>query len=378
MQNQIPKNWQNVRVGEIADIFDSLHETPAYDDKGYPMVRVTDIKPGFLKLDSCLKVSESIYQKFSKKHKAELGDIVFSRVGSEGISSLVKDKIEFCLGQNTVFIVPKNSNNFLYYWLNSFLGKAGIKSKTTGSSQNTISLESIKDLNIEIPPVPQQEEISVILSAFDDKVEVNNKIAKTLEEMAQILFKKWFIYPQYPLGKLSDIAKITMGQSPSSKFYNKSSEGLPFHQGVTNFGNRFPKHEIYCTENNRVAEKEDILFSVRAPVGRLNIADTKLSLGRGVAGIRHKQGYQSYLYYFLRRMFRKEDSLGGGSVFPAVTKDDMEGMEVLIPEEKLIKRFEDIVSNMDQRIEFIEKENQKLAALRDLLLPKLMRGEIRV
>lgn len=89
--------------------------------------------------------------------------------------------------------------------------------------------------------------------------------------------------------KLKDACHLTMGQSPKSEFYNETGEGQPFHQGVTDFGDRFPTDRLFCTVDGRVAEAGDILFSVRAPVGRMNIADKKITIGRGVSAIRHKE-----------------------------------------------------------------------------------------
>lgn len=358
MQNQIPENWQVTTLGGTATLNygKGLPET-VRSEGGVPVYGSSGIS-GYH--------NQSLVQ--------EEGYII----GRKGTVGAVYYSPDPFYPIDTVYYSAKSDIKcdfkFFYYLLKTLkLNKLNSDSAVPGLNRDTAYAQPVL-----LPTLPEQERIASILSAFDDKTEVNNRITKTLEEMAQILFKEWFVKSECPIGKLSDIAKITMGQSPSSKFYNENGEGLPFHQGVTNFGNRFARHEVYCTENNRVAEKGDILFSVRAPVGRLNIADTKISLGRGVAAIRHKNNHQSYLYYLLKRLFKKEDSLGGGSVFPSVTKDDMEGMKIFVPDEDVVGKFENIVSNMDRKIEASEKENQKLAALRDLLLPKLMRGEVRV
>lgn len=381
MQNQIPKNWQSDTLSNLADII--LGGTPSRSDPNYwngdiKWISIVDIvgsEGRFIKT-----ASENITREGLGHSAAKLlpkDTIVLSSRGTVGEMGLLSEPMAF--NQSCYGLISKDQDKFdqifLYYKLKEEIGK--LKKLAHGGVFDTFTKSTFDQINILYPEnVNIQKQIASVLSTFDDKIEINNNIAKTLEEMAQLLFKEWFIKPQYPTGKLSDIAKITMGQSPPSKFYNQKSEGLPFHQGVTNFGGRFPIHEIYCRQNNRVAEKGDILFSVRAPVGRLNLADTRISLGRGVAALRHKNNHQSYLCYLLKRLFKKEDSLGGGSVFPSVTKDDMESMKIIVPDQKIIEKFEEIVSNMDKKIELVERENQKLAALRDLFLPKLMKGEI--
>jgi len=232
---------------------------------------------------------------------------------------------------------------------------------------------------------------------------------RTLEQIAQAIFKAWFVdfepvrakaagAPSFPgmpqdafqslpasfadsevglvprgwhARRLAEIAELTMGQSPSSDFYNKNGDGLPFHQGVSFFGTRFPVHDVFCTVRNRLAAKGDILFSVRAPVGRINIADRPLVLGRGLAGLRHRQGFQSFLLYSLKHQFAREDSIGDGTIFKAVTKGDMESIRVIDPPDSVVQAFERSVSSLDALIASNECEASVLADARDSTLRAL-------
>jgi type I restriction enzyme S subunit len=169
-----------------------------------------------------------------------------------------------------------------------------------------------------------------------------------------------------------------MGQSPKSEYYNPSGEGLPFHQGVSNFNNRYPEHEIYCTVDKRIASAGDILFSVRAPVGRINIADKKLIIGRGLAAIRHKNDLQSFLYYQLKAIFNEEDIIGNGSIFNSVTKQDLANVKVIVSNNSINKEFNEKVIPIDQLIRNLTQKNIILHCTRDLLLPKLTSGELDV
>src|SRR5690606_24237540 len=121
--------------------------------------------------------------------------------------------------------------------------------------------------------------------------------------------------------------------------YNETREGRPFHQGVTNFGLRFPTDKTYCTKEIRLANKGDILFSVRAPVGRINVANKKIIIGRGLAAIRHKKDKQVFCYYQFKKIFEKEDSMGSGAIFNAVSKSDLEKLQVMLPSAEIIDEF---------------------------------------
>ena len=215
-----------------------------------------------------------------------------------------------------------------------------------------------------------------------------------MEEAAQRLYKEWFVdfrFPGYeatefvdglPKGwkkvNLSDIADIIMGQSPKSEFYNTNNQGLPFHQGVGSYGNRFVIDKVYSSTITRIAEANSILFSVRAPVGRLNITKHRIVIGRGLSAINHKEGLQSYLFYTLKERFFKDNIVGNGSIFASITKEDLLSQEFLHPTEKLAKNFNDIIKNIDKKIEKLDSKIKLLSEARDRLLPKLMSGEIEV
>ena len=249
---------------------------------------------------------------------------------------------------------------------------------------------------IEIPPLPVQRRIAGVLSAYDELVENNQRRIQILETMARVLYREWFVefrFPGHdkiprvasPLGdipqgwevkKLKDVCHLTMGQSPKSEFYNQIGEGQPFHQGVTDFGDRFPTDRLFCTVEGRVAEAGDILFSVRAPVGRMNIADKRIVLGRGLSAIRHNEGHQAFLWEQLRNRFSKDDMMGNGAIFAAVTKGDMQGIELVCPPSALVGAAAKYFEPINSQIGALTKEIQNLRRTRDLLLPRLLSGQV--
>lgn len=382
--------WRKVTAEELCiKVTDGTHDTPRRLDHGHSLITSKQLTGGRVSSTDYF-ISEKDFKEVNRRSKVDQWDVLFGMIGTIGETVIVKyENPQFAIKNVGLFKTGGDeiTSKWLYYYMKSPVGRAYIKSVTRGTSQGFVPLGALREFPIYIPEDKRlREKLVSILAAFDDKIELNNKISRTLEQMAQAIFKEWFISPtkkselpnEWRTTSLKEVADITMGQSPASEHYNERGEGLPFHQGVTNFGKRFPTHKIYCTENNRIAEKGDILLSVRAPVGRTNISNTTVSLGRGVAGIREKRNRQSFVYYFLRHRFQREDSLGSGSVFLAVTRKDLEELPILIPGERTMEKFRKSVHPLDKNIESISNENQKLAALRDLLLPKLMSGEISV
>ena len=163
--------------------------------------------------------------------------------------------------------------------------------------------------------------------------------------------------------KLEDIADVTMGQSPKSEFYNSDGEGMPFLQGNRTFGAMYPTFDTYTTKVTKMAKAGDVIMSVRAPVGDLNFTPVDTCLGRGVCGIRMKNGNQKFLFYLLKYympLLLKKES---GTVFGSVNRNDINGLEVDIPEDesdqKIIARY---LTMLDEKIEMNEKINKNLYA----------------
>jgi type I restriction enzyme S subunit len=304
------------------------------------------------------------------------------------------------LNQRVGKIYVKNTflldKDFMYYYLNRYEIHYNLALNATGSAnQANISPDQIKHIEITLPPLPEQTAIASILSALDDKIELNLQQNKTLEEIAMALYKNWFVdfgpfkdgkfidselgrIPEgWEVKKLGDFSIIIMGQSPKSEFYNSDRTGLPFHQGVKDFGERFPTDITYTTSGNKIAEVGEILFSVRAPVGRINIAKNKIVLGRGLASLKMKDG-NGFLLYSLKNFFQKEDIIGSGTVFNSVNKTEIENIKFVKPNRELLIEFNKKITGIDELIYSNYLENENLKNLRDSLLPKLIIGEIRV
>lgn len=159
-----------------------------------------------------------------------------------------------------------------------------------------------------------------------------------------------------PLKKIVD---VTMGQSPKSEFYNDKKDGMPFLQGNNTFGDRFPTFEKYTTQIKKIANKDDVLMSVRAPVGDLNIANTDICIGRGLCALKMKSGNNLFLYYLLKNNISQLIKQQSGTVFGSINKKDIENFEVKIPESIEIQdKITSFLSNIDNLILYLSKINQ--------------------
>ncbi len=369
---------------------------------GYYFVSCKDVKEGRIDYSNAREITESDFIETHKRTQLQADDIIITNSGTIGRMAVMPDSPETSCTtfQKSVAIVkPKKEKvypRWLYYSL--LANRDTLISFAGGTAQKNLLLRDLRAFTLEVPAMQIQKQIAAIISAYDNLIENNLRRIKILEEMAQNLYSEWFVnfrYPGHekahfvdsPLGlipegweveNLKDICNITMGQSPKSDFYNETGDGLPFHQGVSNFGDRFPKTKYFCTMANRLANKGDILFSVRAPVGRINIANEKMIIGRGLSALTHKLGYQWFLYHMLKEIFIDEDTIGGGTIFKSVTKNDMETIKVITPVNELKERFELLVKPSERLIENIEKRITILRQTRDLLLPKLISGEVDV
>jgi type I restriction enzyme, S subunit len=385
---------------------------------GVLFIRGGDIANGRIDVAALRRISTDISEQY-RRTLLRGGELIISLVGNPGQIALVPESLCGANIARQVGLVRLGADvdsGFVKYFLLSREGQNALGAHSIGSVQQVINLRDLKTVEIPTPPLPEQRAIASVLGSLDDKIELNRRMNRTLEAMAAAIFKAWFVdfepvrakasgaasFPGMPqpafdalptaftnsqLGPipegwevmpLKEAARLTMGQSPKSEFYNTTGDGLPFHQGVTNYGERFPIHKTFCTIRNRIAEKGDILFSVRAPVGRINVADERLIVGRGVAAIRHHNNWQSYLLYALKYQFTEEDSIGDGTIFKAVTKKDMEGIQLIEPCEVVGQGYERIASAIDQQIGLNDRESRTLAEIRDALLPKLLSGEVRV
>lgn len=402
-----------VPIGEICYVYDGPHATPIKTESGPIYLGIDAVTDGGrLNPAEFSYLSESDYKIWTKRVTPQCDDIVFSYEATLGRYAMIPEGFYGCLGRRLAIVRAKDSRvnpRWLYYYFLSPEWSAFIANHTVkGSTVNRISVEDYPNYPIPLPERKMQDAVVEVLSAIDQKIDNNTNLCVELESMAKMLYDYWFTQFDFPdengkpyrssggemvwneqlkreipkgwsAGHLSDIANITMGQSPSGDTYNENGSGTIFYQGCTDFGTRFPVPRVYTSAPTRFAKAGDILMSVRAPVGTLNIAMEDCCIGRGLAALNSKFGPQLHLLYTLsgfKQLFDVMD--GNGTTFGSITKDTLFEMKVVIPRRDQIKSFEEMVQPIEQKIRVAEQENRELTKLCDWLLPMLMNGQATV
>ena len=294
------------------------------------------------------------------------------------------------------------------YYLYYYLKQLDLTRLDSGTGVPSMTFDSYYNIKVCLPNIDKQRAVGQLLSVVDDKIQLNKRINDNLEAMAKQLYDYWFVQFDFPNeegkpykssggamvwneklkrmipqgwnnGILSDVANITMGQSPDGSSYNELGEGSIFYQGSTDFGLRFPSIRQYTTSPNRCANKGDILMSVRAPVGALNIANNDCCIGRGLSALSSKIGSITHLYYLLNDFRLKFEGMNSaGTTFGSITKDELFSLPVVIPTKSVISEFEKVCEPIIDKQMIIGEEINVLTKQRNELLPLLMNGQATV
>lgn len=369
------------------------------DNNKYTYLRITDIND-----DGSLNFSDlkSVDDPKANKYLLKPNDIVFARTGNSTGRSYFYDGsagelvyagflIKFSLDSHKVN--PKilkyytHSKNY-YDWVASF---------DSGATRGNINAKTFAEMPITLPPRNIQDKIVAILSALDEKIETNRKINARLEELAQALFKSWFIDFE-PFGgqmpedwknvTLSDIGDIIGGATPSkehSEYYAKVGNGIAWltpkdlsetnakftargSLDITNLG--------YQKCSTKLIPCGSILFSSRAPIGYVSIALNEICTNQGFKSFIPKQVGTAFSYYLLKTLTPEIENKSTGSTFKEASGSLMKSLQVFLPDKEILSRFEEICTPIFDKQRDCEIESTRLAELRDSLLPKLMSGEL--
>ena len=372
------------------------------------------------------KLRDLIKIKNGKDHK-QLQDGIYPVLGSGGVMRYVDtflyDKPSVLLPRkgtlnniqfsdkpfwtvDTLYYTEVNQDLTDAFYLYNYLKLLDLSNLDSGTGVPSMTFDSYYNLTVSLPSIEIQKKVSAILYSIDNKIAINREINRNLEELAKQIYDYWFVQFDFPNeegkpykssggkmvwnetlkreipagwknGVLSNIAYITMGQSPEGSSYNEDGIGTIFYQGSTDFGIRFPNVRMYTTKPTRFAKIGDILMSVRAPVGAMNIANSDCCIGRGLSAMNSKIGSITHLYYtmdYFRHTFENKNAVG--TTFGSITKDELYNLPVVIPSKKVISAFNvKTIYIFNQQLS-TSKEIQELTALRDSLLPLLMNGQV--
>lgn len=293
---------------------------------------------------------------------------------------------------------------FVYYSLKN--DYTTLASLANGGAQQNLNAQIIKDYVLQMPSLADQRRIASILSSLDRKIELNNKINADLEEMAQAIFKNWFVdfepfkdgkfvdselgmIPDgWKVGRLDEIADVVGGSTPSKakpEYYTQKGiawltpKDLSNHPAVyTSRGEIDITEEGYNSTSTKLMPKGTILFTSRAPIGYISIAQNDICTNQGFKSLVPKKAGTCFLYCFLKYVTPEIENKSTGSTFKEASGALMKSLQVIMPEQKVFEDFEEIVCPLFARIESLEKENSRLSLLRDTLLPRLMSGELEI
>ena len=408
--------WKRYKLSDLYEMSSGISSTKEQAGHGSPFLSFSVVFNNYFLPDSLIDLMDTT-DGDKQKYSINEGDIFLTRT-SETVDELamssvaLKDYPEASFSGFLKRLRPVDKRivypKFMAFYLRSPLFRRTIINNTVMTLRASFNEAMFSYLEIMLPDFDTQKKIGDFLYSLEKKKQTNNQINQELEAMAKSLYDYWFVQFDFPdqngkpykssggkmvyhpelkreipegwgVEKLENVANITMGQSPKGSSYNEAGEGIMFFQGSTDFGWRFPVARQYTTEPSRIAEEDDILLSVRAPVGTLNIADTRCCIGRGLAAINSKVGANSYIFNVMQDFKKLFDMINSvGTTFGSITKDDLYSLQLVYPPTELLMEFDQLVKSFDREIKNRSRQNQELTQLRDWLLPMLMNGQVKV
>lgn len=413
----IPEDWEVVELGAVADFQYGLGER-AKERGDLVYIRITDISSdGFFKKNGLVFIDK---EKVGEKYLLKKGDVLVARTGaSYGKTYKFNEEFKASYGGFLIKILFKKErllSDFYFQFSRSKLFWNQAQNLVGGGAQPQFNSNVLSKIVVPCPEIKEQQRISKILSDIDSKIELNLKMNKVLEEIGQAVFKRWFVEFEFPneegrpykssggemvesdlgeipkgweAGKLEDIAGIVGGGTPSTKnsaYFSKSGIGWITPKDLSNFEWKFiSKGHVNITEEGlrnssaSLMPPGSILFSSRAPIGYIAMAESELSTNQGFKSLVPKQKYYSeYLYYLMKNSAEKIESIASGSTFREVSGSVVKKFEIVIPADSLMKEFQSKITSLSDRMRLLKIETEKLVNIRDSLLPRLMSGKIRL
>ncbi len=398
------KDWKICKLGNIIELIGGgtpNTSIPEYWNGNIPWISVKDFNNDNKKVYVTEKtITESGLNKSATK-LLQKGDIIISARGTVGEIAVISRPMAFnqsCYGIKAIPNIVQD--DFLYYLLKNSIQY--LKHNTHGSVFDTITKETFEKIDILLPPLETQEKIARVLSSLDDKIELNNKINQNLEQQAQAIFKSWFVDfepfggkmpDDWKIGTISELGTVVGGSTPSKKnpeYYTNngiawitpkdlSRKNLKFNLKFISKGEIDITDKGFKNSSATIMPKGTVLFSSRAPIGYISIAQNDVTTNQGFKSVIPFQTVGTpYVYLYLKNNITLIENMAAGSTFKEVSGSIMQNIPALIPSKKILKRFNTLCDKIFRKQEYLEVENEKLTQLRDTLLPKLMSGEIDV
>ena len=396
--------WKEVIATDYCyKVADGTHDSPKRQNRGRFLITSKHIKGPSIDFDNAYYISEDDYQKIIKRSKIDKWDVIVSMIGEYCGFCYLEDSdfTDYAVKNVGILKVGERIKSlWLYYYLNSPDGRNQLKNTRAGSSQPYISLGSLRNLLIPEPPRDVMERTVSILSSLDQKIELNNKINADLEEMAQAIFKNWFVdFEPFKDGKFVDselgmipegwkvgtLGDITKNKSAKVKERNDVKVLSPVTTGELVLSEEYFTKQVFSSSiaKYKIVNKGDFAYNpARVNIGSLgrNEFDFDGCVSPVYVVFSVLDGYENYFDLFRNTDFFKDSvaSLAIGGVRQSLSYDDLCSIEVIIPSENAVEEFNNLYNQMKKTIKANKLENSRLSLLRDTLLPRLMSGEIEV
>lgn len=318
------------------------------------------------------------------------GSIIISARGTVGAVGVLKKPMAFnqsCYGIRG--ICGLSYTDYIYYVLKYNLNE--FLQQSHGGVFSTITRDTFKNIEIYLPPFPEQRAIAAVLSSLDDKIDLLNRQNATLEAMAEALFRQWFVVEakeEWEEKTIGDVVEIKGGSTPSTKNSTYWNGNIPWTSPRDLTGEK----SIFMLSTERTISaaglaqissgllpKGTLLLSSRAPIGYLAITDIELAINQGYIAILNNSHISNYyMYLWCKYNMNEIKSAGNGSVFQEISKSVFRQLPFLLPPKNILSNFNSIIESYFQKIHSNQTQIRTLENLRDTLLPKLMSGEVRV
>lgn len=379
-----------------------------YVENGIPFYRSREIieKNNNSDISEPLFISNDVYENIKNKFGVpQKGDLLLTSVGTLGVPYLVKDEQFYFKDGNLTWMKDfseKLSSQFLYYWISSSFGKESLINRCIGSSQSALTIDILKKYRICVPEIEVQNRIVDILSTYNILIELNTKRIKTLEQMAENLYKEWFVRFRFPghekvefengipkgweKCRFSSIANILSGGTPNTDKEEYYNGDIPFYTPKDSTDNYYVFDTItkitedglkHC--NSRLYPKNTIIITARGTVGNLNLLGVPMAMNQSCYAINSDRiNPQLFLFFLLKREILKIKKVASGGVFDTIIVNTFDHIKVILPPDEIIAEFDNYVSPIIDETYQILKKNNNLIKQRDLLLPRLMSGKLEV
>lgn len=384
-------NWPRKRIDDVVDrIIDYRGKTPKKTTKGIPLITAKIVKNGFIQPPQEF-IAEKDYESWMVRGLPRKGDVLLTMEAPLGEVAQIKTE-RVALAQRLVAIRGKEGlldNTFLKYLLLSDYGQSALRQKESGTTVIGIKQSELRKVEIPVPPLPEQRAIADVLSALDDKIELNRRMNRTLEQLAQTLFKRWFInnpesenWEPHTLGDLISINKLKLTQD----YKLENIEYIDISSVSTGNLDSTSPYDVKNAPSRakRLVSHGDTIWSTVRPNRKsyLYISNPKenVVVSTGFVVLTPEKIPPSYLYSFVTTDFFIDYLISNadGSAYPAVLPIVFARAEILLPPDDLLTEFHQLVDPVREKIALNDIENKVLNELRDTLLPKLMSGQVRV